>query len=475
MRVLRFFCLLCLLSTMAVGESAWAAGEPNARSLGMAGAFTGVARNLDAVDWNPANLGLSGDRSVVVGLPNMGFEFGNNAFSMDVYERYNGKYLTEQDKSDILDLFRDGWRFDTSFRCDVFGLSVGRVGVKHWVEFASSFTMTQAPFEMLLRGTEVGKTISLDDLGAELRLLDVTALSYAQPIPISFDISKSGRFRITELALGATVKYIVGGAYAKLETPEGRLVFDEYTMHGVGEAQIETAGVKWNLGSDEEDDEPEFYPGKIGGGLALDLGVATVLNNDLTVSVGLVNLIGGVTWDTHCERAVFSFRGESDVLSSVEGTTEDGVMISEDGDTLFVSSDTSYAIESFESDIPTVLNVGVAYRLNIEENGLFGIHPSPWLVKDVVVAMDWQQAFSDGLGVSTTPRIALGIESKMLNGVVPLRYGVAFGGSEDIVQTVGWGLHLGPFGWDIGLKNRGHWPSVSSKGFSWGMRVQFAF
>lgn len=469
MRAVRFFCLLCLLFFMGTG-SAWAAGDSNARSMGMAGAYTGVARNLDAVDWNPANLGLSGGRSVVVGLPGMGFEFGNNAFSTDVYERYNGKYLTEKDKSDILDRIQDGWRFDTSFRCDVFGLSVGRVGVKHWVELASDFSLTQASFELLFRGTEVGKTISLDDLGGELRLLDVTAFSYAHPIPSdALGLGgRLGRFRITELAVGATVKYIVGGAYAKLETPEGRLEFDEYVMHGNGEAWVETAGVTWNLGTDKEDEDPDFHAGKIGGGFTLDLGAAAVLDNNLTVSVGLLNLVGGMTWDTDCERAVFSFQADSlNVVSVAEDTT--------DGDALYVSSDTSYSIGSFESNVPAVLNVGVAYRLNMEENGLFGIHPSPWLVKDVVVAMDWRQGFSNGLGVSTTPRIALGIENKTLKGVIPLRYGLAFGGSKDVVQTLGWGLYLGPFRWDTAWENRGHWPFVSSKGFSWATRFQLAF
>ncbi|MCD6334368.1 MAG: hypothetical protein J7M27_03460, partial [Candidatus Latescibacteria bacterium] len=59
MRAIRFFCLLCLLIYAGTG-SAWAAGESNARSMGMGGAYTGVARNLDALDWNPANRGLSG-------------------------------------------------------------------------------------------------------------------------------------------------------------------------------------------------------------------------------------------------------------------------------------------------------------------------------------------------------------------------------------------------------------------------------
>ncbi|RKY70081.1 MAG: hypothetical protein DRP97_04340 [Candidatus Latescibacterota bacterium] len=467
MRAIRFFCLLCLLTYAGTG-SAWAAGESNARSMGMGGAYTGVARNLDALDWNPANLGLSGGRSVVVGLPGMGFAFGNNVLSTGVYERYNGKYLTEKDKSDILYRIQDGWRFDTSFRCDVFGLSVGRIGVKHWVEFASDFSLTQAPFEMLFRGTEAGKTISLDDLGAELALLDVTALSYAYPIPLSLVASETERFGVTELAVGATVKYIVGGAYAKLETPEGRLVFDEYVMHGNGEAWVETAGVTWNLGSDKEDEDPDFHAGKIGGGFALDLGAAAVLNNNLTVSVGLLNLIGGVTWDTDCERAVFSFQADSlNVVAVAEDTT--------DGDALYASSDTSYSIGSFESNLPAVLNVGAACRLNIEENGLLGLHPSPWLVKDVVVAMDWRQGLSNGLGVSTTPRIALGIENKTLRGIIPLRYGVALGGSKDIVQTVGCGLVLGSFRWDTAWENRGHWPFVSSKGFSWATRFQLAF
>jgi len=317
---------------------------------------------------------------------------------MDVYERYNGKYLSEQDKADILDLIRDGWRFDASFRFDVFGVSIGRVALTHWGEFASDFVLTQAPFEMLLRGTEVGKTIALDDLEGEVGLLDVTALSYAYSISCDTATvhsmpdtatmhsmpdtatmhsisdtaayaSKSGfggrvgRLGITELSVGASVKYIVGLAYGKLETSEGRLVFDEYAVHGNGEVQIETAGVTWNLGEDEEDEDPDFHTGKIGGGLALDLGAAAVLDSTLTVSVGLMNVIGGITWDTQCERAVFSFQADSlNVVSVAEDTT--------DGDSLYVSSDTSYSIGSFRSNVPAVLNVGVAYRLNVEENGL---------------------------------------------------------------------------------------------------------
>jgi len=268
--------------------------------------------------------------------------------------------------------------------------------------------------------------------------------------------------------VGATVKYIAGLGYGKLETPEGRLVFDEYVMHGNGEARIETAGVEWNLGADEEDEDPDFQTGKIGGGLALDLGAAAVLDSNLTVSVGLMNIIGGVTWDTDCERAVFSFRSDSlNVVSVAEDTT--------DGDSLYVSSDTSYSIGSFRSNYPAVLNVGMAYRLNVEENGLFGLHPSPWLVNDVVVAADWRQGFSNGLGVSTTPRIALGIENKMLKGTMPLRYGLAFGGGEGVVQTIGAGLDLGAFQWDIAWKNRGHWPFTSSKGYSGAARFQLVF
>ncbi|MFH1009062.1 MAG: DUF5723 family protein [Candidatus Latescibacterota bacterium] len=466
MRALRFFCLLCFLSSMMGGGTAWALGKSNARSLGMGGAYTAVARNLDAVLWNPANLGLSGGRTVVLGLPSLLFGFGNNAFSSDIYEQYNGKYLTEGDKSDILDRIKDGWQFDTSFRLGVLGLSVGRFGMQHWVEFASDFAVSQAPFELLFRGTEVGKTISLDDFGGEFELLDVTAISYAHPLP--YKALGLGMLGITELTAGATVKYILGGAYAKLETPEAGVVFGEYDMHASGELRIESAGIQWNLGSDKEGVDPELKPGKTGGGLALDVGAAALLGDQLTVSLGLMNVMGKVTWDTDCERAIFSF--QTDTLNAVS-VAEDAT----NGDSLYVTSDTSYAIESFESNIPAMLNIGVAYRLDVAEDGLLGIPMSPLLMKELVLAADWQQGFSSGFGVSTTPRIALGIENKMLGGVLPLRYGVAFGGTEDIAQTVGWGLYLGPFRWDMGLKNRGYWPFAGSKGFTWATRFHLAF
>ena len=49
--------LLCAATWLSV-RPAEAYCDPNARAMGVAGAYSAVARNLDAVAWNPANLGL---------------------------------------------------------------------------------------------------------------------------------------------------------------------------------------------------------------------------------------------------------------------------------------------------------------------------------------------------------------------------------------------------------------------------------
>ncbi len=464
----RFWVAAGIIATvLMVGERIEAVGGSNARSLGTAGAYTGIARNLDAIDWNPANLGLSSKHfgSSILILPSFALGLGNNAFSFDLYEKYNGKYWTERDKETILDLVREGLKIYSNFQYDILGLSVWRIGFKSTLESTFDFALTQAPFELALRGTDVDKTIRLDDLGAKLCVVNRTSFSYAHPL---FNISsvlreELKRLGVSDLSVGLTLNYLVGLAYASLETPKGMIQFDDYYMHGSGEAVVRTAGVE--IDSTDDKEETKFHPGKIGSGFALDLGIAATVKKDLTVSLSLMNLGGKITWNKYPREFRFSFFADSlNVVRVAQDTTR--------GDSLYTTVDSSYVIGSFKTKYPSYLNLGIAYRLNPENIGI----KIPWLVNDLVLAFNWRQGFSEGMGISRNPQFAFGLENGLLWGRLPLRFGLALGGRDGVVGTWGLGLNLGAVTWDMAFENRGHLFSGSAAtGGAMAMQFKFSF
>ena len=82
-------------------------------SLGLGGANTAIARGTEAIFWNPANLALSEptDTKLNIKLFSWSGGAGNNSFDMNLYNEIfgvekdaqgRGKFLTQDDKNDIL-------------------------------------------------------------------------------------------------------------------------------------------------------------------------------------------------------------------------------------------------------------------------------------------------------------------------------------------------------------------------------------
>jgi hypothetical protein len=60
-----------------------------------------------------------------------------------------------------------------------------------------------------------------------------------------------------------------------------------------------------------------------------------------------------------------------------------------------------------------------------------------------MVSGNYDQAFSSGFGISTTPRLAVGLEYRLVNWF-PFRFGLAAGGRAGMSSAVGFAF--GPFG-----------------------------
>ena len=75
------------------------------KSLGLGGAGTAYSRGTEAIYWNPANLGFGQNSSMPLEVKIYSITGGidNNAFTIDLYNTYNGKSWTDADKREILD------------------------------------------------------------------------------------------------------------------------------------------------------------------------------------------------------------------------------------------------------------------------------------------------------------------------------------------------------------------------------------
>lgn len=452
--VIAFEWIAALSSVCLFYASVEAFSGSDARALGMGEAYTAVARNIEALDWNPANLGLpSRNRvSLIVGLPGIGVGFDNTVLSLGMIDQYSGTYLTERDKQDILDKMRDGIGINTQFTYDVFGLSIKRFGIKYSIQSVVHVTFSKAPFDIVLNGISVGKTIELDDFDAKAALLGVTSFSYAHPLTpfIGAPLKKVG---VSDLVAGITLKHLAGLAYAEVETPGSKIECNEYFWNTEGTALVKVAGYKLDLNKDSEG----YSPGLSGSGLAVDLGVGATAGENLTVSLGVMNVLGSITWNKDTYKGVLTFSADSlNVVEVAQDTT--------DGDSLYTSTDTSYAIGSFSTNYPAYLDLGVAYKLSP------GV---TWLADEILLTADWRQGFGSGMGVSTTPRLAFGVEDGFLWGFLPLRFGLAFGGGEGTITTYGFGLDLGYVTWDLALKNFGGFSST--RGISVATRFKFGW
>ena len=117
---------LLLLSTPEVR----AAGVANARALGMAGSYTGLASGVDCPLFNPANLGFQSHQQTGLQIVGAGLAISNNSFSLDDYNTYTGATLNEQDKQDLLDKIPDeGLELSIDAEVSALSLSMGNMAV----------------------------------------------------------------------------------------------------------------------------------------------------------------------------------------------------------------------------------------------------------------------------------------------------------------------------------------------------------
>ncbi|MFH1940882.1 MAG: DUF5723 family protein [bacterium] len=400
-------------------------GQLTARGLGMGGAYTALARGVHAPLWNPANLGLPDNPSFSFTGISLAAGFSNNSITKEMYDRYNGTHLTTYDAEDILKhIPEDGFGLDMEATLSTLCFSVDRFALTMSVMGGHYLQLDKDCFDILLVGTKIGKTYSLKKAANEWFAVGLLGLSWGHPVKLFFT---------DHFAIGGTINILYGGVYGCVNKAEFSLISKTSGFDVDGNLKYTNALGNLGWGADV--------------GIAAQFGKRNRrigngwinVGQIWTVSLGLANVLGGISWSKKIESNLMFISGDSLNIIRVLDTSDLNSVI----------SDSSWMIEGqrFSTKLPTMLRLGCTY-----EQG------------SLIMTVDYCQGFRNGALSSTRPQFALGAEWRWLKWL-PLRMGVILGGRPGFGTSFGFGIRPGSFVLDFGVLNYGYVSVQSSKGF----------
>ncbi len=394
-----------------------ASGLASARAVGMAGAYTSLARGSDCPSFNPANLALSGGRSSGLQIVGAGIAISNNSFSLDDYNNYTGANLTQEDKDILLDKIpMEGLKVSADADVSALAFGAGNFAFSITGIAAAEINISHEVAELLLNGNTIADTITLDGTYGEGFGIGSANFSYAKKIYKNHN---------RELAVGATFRYLKGFGYEEITHLNGEAVTLSTGFEGIGSVIARTATG--------------------GSGYALDIGGSIQLNQSYTVGVTVFNFLSNVTWSKDTEEHHYTF--DFDTLNVGNMSNDD----------IINSTDTTIAVDNFSTKMPSTIRLGFA-----KTSG------------SLLWAVDWEQGFKKAAGSSPKPRITSGAEFRLLS-FLPLRAGFGIGGKRGTTYSAGMGIDAAFVYLDFAAANYNAISGASGKGFNFGFNAGIRF
>ncbi|MFZ5519235.1 MAG: DUF5723 family protein [Candidatus Zhuqueibacterota bacterium] len=392
----------------------------NPRSVGMAGAYIGMARGFESPLWNPANLVLTKKNRYSVNVFHMGVGVLNNSFSKSQYDLYNGAQLTPGDIDDILhSIPADGLRLGINTESQVLSFASGHMAFSIEGLFCTDLQLDKNFVEILFRGNEMDKMYTFGNSDGQGFAVLSYNLSGALPLHIS---------RVKKFAVGATIKYLQGFGFMNVKDAKGYMTTTIDGMEANGLITTEYAGS--------------------GKGIGFDIGVASEINHTWTASLAFKNIISNIQWHQDATENFYSFNMDPVTLEIVEDT---------DTDSIFKTVEAESLKSTTSSTLPAEMRLGVVYHY-----------------KNLAVAADYIQGLNNRPGTSLVPQMALGLLYTPLSWL-PLRTGFAVGGKEGFISACGFGLKLGAFALDFGVSNNGGFFLSNQHGLNLALGIGFWF
>ncbi|MBN1464498.1 hypothetical protein JXA02_01965 [candidate division KSB1 bacterium] len=388
----------------------------NARQYALGGAYSAMAQGAEAMFSNPANLYLNHNRKFSMNILGIGAEVANNSISHVTYQRYVGDYLDEKEIDYILgEIPEEGVSLRSDAKLQAFSIGYGPVaiGIRGFSSYSSLFA--RELFELAFRGNEINRVYKFDPVKGDGLTVAAAGLALGHSFYFENSVVKNFGF-------GVNFRYLYGLSYTRVT--ESRF-FAQTTYSSLdGDGSIKA----------------EYSEGGVGYGVTV--GTTVALYNDFRLAVVIENLHSTMDWDKRSRELSFTFDVNEERIESLlqaNGTV----------DSLFLTQDTSIAVDKFTISLPSVLRLGMMLPLQAKR----------WYLNT-----EYEQGFDDAEFFAFKPRLALGVEF-LPNNVFRFRIGASFGGNYENHYSGGMGLAFDRFCWDIAFRTYGGITSWASKGF----------
>jgi hypothetical protein len=461
MKKLISFSVLFLLPLLDVNAQQIA----SARLTSLGGLSTAVSTDIDAIGTNPANLIALSKGTVAIEFAPFSVNAGSDFLSLGLYNQYMtgqvdaatgdtvGKYLSAQDKQNILNAFPGGMgTVRTNVNIRDFGLSI------RLFDFALGFAVDDrvgvysvipnSPLNFALNGLTWGSSLSLTGIDVQSYWYRTYSANYAMRLP---DIVAVPKKIASSFEVGIGIKYVTGFSYSSMQTTNASIyadsvnhAFDVNMGLSSTRAGLISRIISKSAKSEVGDTNVNFNPfAPEGTGLGLDIGVTAKVLSFVKVGISLTD-IGSISWSKDVINTVgadtsFVFGGFDPARTNVPGSKSNLDSLNDAFKNYFKNKDSVGS--SFSTSLPTRMNIGASVDLD----ELF-----PRIPGQLMVAVDYHQGFNSEFNNSTVPEFVVGAEWRPVH-VIPLRTGLGFGGAYGFRWSLGFGLDLSSWDIDIGI------------------------
>ena len=280
------------------------------------------------------------------------------------------------------------------------------------------FVIPRGLFELAFDGNKISEPIDFSGRKNQFQIDLPVSISYGRQINITLLNNFAQR-----TYFGVSAKYLAGLAY--FESAFDTLSITPYDDQISIQADIKTkyslAGAYMEVDSDKPfnytfiSDNANKIPS--GSGYAFDLGLIMNINDKLSSSIAITNLLGQITWSS---KTVYEHKLKLNSQITIEELQEEPESSLNSG----IEIDTNIAVTSFHTKYPGALILGTEYSLD-----------------KFKLASNLKFGFSNELGSSTTPRLSLGAELRPLKWL-SLLGGTSVGGYEGFQWGSGISMRL---------------------------------
>lgn len=384
----------------------------NARSLGLGGNYTALARGIEAPAWNPANLGLDfSEHHWSIRILDAGVQAFNDSYTRSDYERYNGQDISAA-KQEILNAIH-GQELDLFANAELAlpGLAYKAFAFNIQALVVTEVELSKSLFELGLLGNTHDNRLEFSPLGGNGIAIWKISYSAARPIRLK---------GFQEAALGATINLYSGKSVFQVSHARGHVQTQSDAFSASGEIVLRNS-----MG---------------GRGVGLDLGISGLYADHWYLSASFANVLNRIKWQRQSRLFRYQFTLNEinfDAFEDITGT-----------DDWYQTVKDTVALSAFSTQLPEIFRFGLARSFD------------RWLF-----AMDYKQGLRDLAETSLNPEIGAGIEFTSARKLA-LRAGLALGGDLGYACAMGVGIRFRIFYCDLGWRWIGAFWPANARGYA---------